>query len=731
MNSSSKKQQNALTNWPNEPSIKDLQNDYKNASEVQEELRANLEHYALIRAGGKALTVKPGKSTTRPKLVRKTNEWKYPALSEPFLNTDRMFEVRPRTFEDGPGAEQNELLLNYQWATKVNKIKLVGDIIRTIVDDGTIVVKSGWKVKKELVKEEQEQPIYASPEQTLVMLEQLVVSGQMSPDEAAAIMENGEQLPIGTEIVEVEVEKLVENHPTYEVCDTSNVLIDPTCEGDIEKAGFVIYEYDTNWAELVSKEYIEDTETGEVSGVYRNLDKVKDKHSGETLYDDFKTDAYNNFKFQDKARKKLRAYEYWGFWDVEDKGVLTPIVATWVNDVLIRLEENPFPHKKLPFSTAQYMPVRKSNHGEPDAAILEDAQEGLGKLIRATHDITAEQAVGQEFIDERLFPGQTQKNAYEKGNTVYITGGIDPKKAIYKKSIEPVPNTVFQMMNMYNADGESLSGTKAFTGGISGNALGDSVGGARSALDAQSKRELDILRRISALFKDMASKTIAMNQAYLEPEQVIRVTNSEFVTIDRDEIAGEYDLIVDVSTPEKDDDKAQKLMTMLQTNQANMDMELQKFFYGQLLKLWKMPDAAKQVEQFQAQPDPMAVQEHEMQMETLRLQQIELQKKIEEADSRIAERVSRAEENELDRINKGAKTERELAMAEYYKSQADKIDQEFVREATGQRRAEHELDKEFDASVKASEQQQARIDKLQELQLKSLGRLNNGKGGLA
>ena len=29
-----------------------------------------------------------------------------------------MFEIRPRTWEDTKAAEQNALLLNYQWSTK-------------------------------------------------------------------------------------------------------------------------------------------------------------------------------------------------------------------------------------------------------------------------------------------------------------------------------------------------------------------------------------------------------------------------------------------------------------------------------------------------------------------------------------------------------------------------------------------------------------------------------------
>ena len=69
----------------------------------------------------------------------------------------------------------------------------------------------------------------------------------------------------------------------------------------------------------------------------------------------------------------------------------------------------------------------------------------------------------------------------------------------------------------------------------------------------------------------MAKLTIAMNQAYLSEEEVIRVTNEEFVTVRRDDLMGDFDLRIDVSTPEKDEDTANKLNMLLQTNAASMD----------------------------------------------------------------------------------------------------------------------------------------------------------------
>ena len=57
-------------------------------------------------------TSKP-RSKVQPKLVRKNSEWRYPSLSEPFLNNAQLFRLRPLSADDVGSAHQNEMLLNY------------------------------------------------------------------------------------------------------------------------------------------------------------------------------------------------------------------------------------------------------------------------------------------------------------------------------------------------------------------------------------------------------------------------------------------------------------------------------------------------------------------------------------------------------------------------------------------------------------------------------------------
>lgn len=699
--------------WKNCPDYADLSADYKAAENGHQEFREKLLEWQKTIDGGDEIKVSGvGKSVARPKLVRKNNEWKYSALEEPLLSTTKLFNVSGATHLDIEAAKQNTSILNYQWNTKIKKTKLINDVVRTIVDEGTVIVKTGWESQYGFVEVEEEVPVYASPEESVAMMQQAVQTGQMPMEQAQAMLETGEPMQVGVEQQLVEKEVLVKNHPTYEVCVTANVVIDPTCDGVVEDALFAIHEYDTSYAELKQEEYSKD-EDGEEVGFYHNLDAIKDDQFKEE-YDPHVTDASNNFEFKDTARKRLRAYEYWGYWDIQGDGDLVSIVATWVGSTLIRLEENPFPHKRIPFSVATYMPVKRSIHGEPDAELLKENQDSIGKMTRAIHDITARQAVGQEFIDENLFPSPSQRNAYEKGNTVYFRSGIDPRQAIYRKDVQQVGNTPFEVISWQANDAAELTGTKPFSG--PGGAKMNGQKQDRDSMDATAKRELGTLRRISDMLVDMARMTVSMNQVFLDETEIVRITDKEFVEIKRDDIQGDFDLRVQVSTPEKDDDQAQKLITLLQTNAASMDPSIVKMHYVKLAELWKMNDLAEAVESYEPQPDPAQQELMQLQIEEQKLKNALAMKQLEDYDSKIHERLSRTEENlKADTAIKQAKAEQALATAEKLKSETDILDQSFLDIQTGLKREQEVEDQEYKLqSDLAKEEQKSLIQKGQD-----------------
>ena len=685
-------EESKLTKWENEPSVTDLEADLLAAKPIHQTHVTNTQKWLSKLAGELHVQPPKGRSQVQPKLIRKQAEWRYASLEEPFLSTADLFDIDPVTEEDYDAAEENQILINYQFNTKIDKVSFINEYVRTAVDEGTVFVQVGWKYEKgeRTLFEE----IELSPTQAQMFVYSEVSKGNMSQEEAIALMQSGE--PIKRTVKRTKT-IVTANHPTLRVCEYDRLIIDPTCEGDLEKAQFIVVPFETSYSELMS------------DGKYKNLDKIfsdegvilQGKMDDSTFYKTVTNQT--GFEFKDKARKKLTAYEYYGYWDIEGKGITKPIKAIWVGSVMISLEELPYPDKKLPFVGVQFMPVRKSIYGEPDGKLIEDNQDILGAVTRGMIDILGRSANGQVLMTKGLLDQANQKK-FEQGDNAFINPGFDPRTSIHMQTFPEIPNSALQMVNIQNQEAESLTGVVAFNTGISGNALGNTATGVRGALDSASKRELGILRRLSAGIEKIGRKIIAMNGEFLEDEEVIRVTNKEFRTIKRDALAGDFDLRVKISTAESDNQKVEKLAFMMQTGQQSMDPEEAKLVRAEIYKLQKMPDLAQKVLSYQPQPDPVREQINQLELEKLDLENQKLRAEIEE-------RHSRAIENQVDVELKQAKTQNELAKASKTNSEKDMTDLAFVRKDLG-----------IDKQERIEEKEHDRLSKLDQI---SLGKLAN------
>jgi len=608
-----------LADWENAPKVADLKADYTEALPAHQLQLAKVRTWTdnLNIEGSAKIAKRTGRSAVAPKLIRKQAEWRYAALSEPFLSTDDVFNVEPITFEDKASAIQNQLVLNNQFNTKIKKNRFIDEFIRAAVDEGTVIVRVGWDYEDKIV--EVEQPIMEE-----IQIQDPMMAAQM----AAQGMPPVEQIQIGTEMVEET--QIIKNCPTLEVCNIDNVLVDPTCKGDLEKAQFLIYSFETDLSDLKK------------DGRYTNLDKIN--VSGNSLLsepDHHSTMEEAVFNFKDKPRQKFVAYEYWGYWDINKTGIVEPIVATYVGDTIIRMESNPFPDKKIPFVMAQMLPKRNSSYGEPDGALLEDNQKIVGAVTRGMIDIMGRSANGQLGIRKDALD-VTNRRKYERGLDYEFNAQVDPRQAFHMGAYPEIPRSAETMIGLQNQEAESLTGVKAFSSGLSGQALGNTATGIRGTLDATSKRELGILRRLATCISEAGRKILAMNAEFLSEEETIRITNDEFVQVRRDDLAGNFDLRLTISTAETDNEKAQELAFMLQTMGNSMDPSMGQMLLEEIAMLRKMPALAKRIKEYQPQPNPLEEERATLEVELLRAQ--------------VANENAKAQENQVDVQLKMAKT---------------------------------------------------------------------------
>lgn len=655
----------ALTDWKNEPKLSDLKADYDEAKSGHDAQVAKIDRWLdnLNITGSAKITTGKNQSSIQPKLIRKHAEWRYSSLSQPFLSTDDLYNADPVSFEDKDSAVQNGLLLNHQFNNQLQKIKFINDYVRTAVDEGTVIVRTGWDFQEDMKKftvpvyemYPSEDPAAARRHQEVgAMAQNDPEQFEMLPEELKEAfnfsMQTG-QLHEAIEVGEEEQEEFTTtvNRPTIEVCDNRNVIVDPTCKGDMTKAEFVIYSFETSKSSL------------EKEGKYTNIDQISTTANSVLSTPDHDSDNDDTFAFKDDARKKFVAYEYWGYYDIDGSGKVKPIVATWVGDVLIRMEENPFPNKKIPFVTVPYLPIRRSIYGEPDGVLIEDNQKIVGAVTRGMVDLLGKSANGQ-MASRKDALDVTNKRKFDAGEDYEFNASSDPRTAFHQHVYPEFPNSASIMLNMQYADADSLTGIKAFNSGITGAALGESTGLGKSALDAAAKREFDILLRLGEGIRQIGLMIASMNGEFLSEEETVRITAEEFVTIRRDQLSENFDLRLTISTPEADEQKAKELAFMLQTLGPQSPPDLRKLILAEIATLRKMPEFARKLAKFEPKPDPLMVKKQELEVALL--------------EAQVANERSKGIENQ-------AKAQLDQAKAKALGSKSDLDDLEYVEKESG------------------------------------------------
>jgi len=656
-----------LTDWANEPSLQTIKGDFDVAKPAQQLqiIRINgWNDLTAVKGKAKPPSVK-GRSSVQPKLIRRQAEWRYSALTEPFLGSNKLFEVSPVTYEDDLGAKQNELVLNWQFRTKMNKVKFIDNFVRATVDEGTSIVRIGWKRVTVTIKEDV--PVYEhypiQDEQQLQMLQQALELQQSNPRQYNEMVDpalkaavdyylESQQPTVAVQsgVQTVEVEKVIENYPTVEVKNPANVFIDPSCQGDLNKALFVVESFETNKAELLKE-----------PNRYKNLDKVNWEGNSPITNPEHETNTPTDFQFKDALRKKVVAYEYWGFYDIAGDGVLVPIVVTWIGDTIIRMETNPFPDEKLPYVVVPYLPIKRELYGEPDAELLEDNQKILGAVSRGMIDLLGRSANGQQgFAKGMLDP--LNRRRYENGQDYEFNPNLTPAAGLIEHKYPELPQSAFMMLNLQNQEAEALTGVKSFGGGISGEAYGDVAAGIRGVLDAASKREMAILRRLAKGMEEIGTKIAAMNAAFLSEEETVRVTNNEFVVVKREDLKGNFDFKVDISTAEVDAAKAEDLGFMLQTIGPKADPSITMEILAEIASLKRMPALAHKLRNYKPEPDPIQQELAQLEVELKKAEIAKVQSEVDLNAAKAEEARANKDMKDLDYVEQetGTKHAREL-----------------------------------------------------------------------
>jgi hypothetical protein len=348
---------------------------------------------------------------------------------------------------------------------------------------------------------------------------------------------------------------------------------------------------------------------------------------------------------KDTARKKIAIIQYWGFYDLNGDGIAEPILAEWAEKekVDLRIEDNPMPSKKIPFFRDVYSARPFSLWGNPLAYFIGDNQKVKTGIVRGIMDNMSLANNGQKFVGRGALDYVNFKRM-RNGERHIIVNKPD---AIQDGSYNDLPSSVFSTLQMINQETEQLSG-------ISGGGPSLPIDGASQDSQGQmtmsQKKMSSIVRGVSGLLSKVFYEWIIMAKTFLDNDQIENMfSGSELEAYQAFKLAEHSNVKLSVGTEVNRNIRINQLNLLLQQSQALGEMapkESYSTLVGEMYELFDMYEEAQKLRDYKPEPDPMAVEQHKMQMAMMQLdlqkkqveiQNLQAQGQLDIANARLAE----------------------------------------------------------------------------------------------
>ena len=645
-----------------------VKSDFKEAQRETDHFITRIEQWRKEYNGKPYGNETKHKSSIVSKDIKKYSSWLQSALIDPFISTPDIVRCYPANPRSTKAAKCAEIVLNTQFCRQFNRFNFMSKAIAVLEVEGTLVVKTGWESAKD------KREVFYNVDTPVSMLGQPLIPeipqenleqiAQQDPQQAQMLQlaskpmldELGRQV-YHHEEVSREEEVFVLNHPTAIVCRNEDIFLDPTCLGNFDEANFIIHRYQT------------DLSTLKADGRYKNLDKIKVKKKAKDLSIHDNYVELTDFEYIDEPRQKILVYEYWGYIDVNGDGIAEPIVMAYVDDIVIRFEDNPYPDKKLPFIVVPYLPKPFQLYGEAQTELLRDNQKIKTAIFRGIIDNMSNSNNGQIAIRKGMLD-EVNKDRMLAGLNFETNG--DPNGAVALGNYNQLPASVFNVLQLLDSESTQLTGVNTFGQNQTSDRIGND-NGSKGILDGGNIRKLQVVKNIAEnLVKPLLRKWLEYSAWLLDYEQVFRLTGGDhFEIIKRDDLYGEIDVDLTISTNEDNAVRTNQLAFLLQTIGPNEDPNIRKMIMAEIMRLHKMPELATRIETYEPEPDPLLVAQQQLMIEKLKAE--------------IAELQANAGKIEQDGILKSAKAQSEGARAAQTKAQTDKINLDFIQQQRGQK----------------------------------------------
>jgi hypothetical protein len=523
-----------------------VRQDIENAKQYQAQFSQKFtEAYKAYHAIIDEIYNAPNRSHFVSSDVMDTIEWIMPSLMRIFMGSNDVVLVKPIEAKDAENAEIHQQLLNYQFTCRMDGFTKLYTWFKDSLIYGTGVVKISWEnfydkvsFRYEELSEEEFMELVNHPNISIEGYDEYTYTEvELDPETGEEVVKSYNAY----KNVKGYVKKLVYSGPWIENIPISSFYIEAGARS-IQEANFVAHRVRR------SMDYLRRMQR---EGIYHNVDKIIPKAEGDddyehTKYADIETESekidVDSFVQETSGRERVWVWECWVKLDIDGDGLLENLLITMVDDVILRIEENPFDHGEPPFEILVPIIDTHKFYGISLTSLILEFQKLKTALFRNIFDNIAFAVNGWYLVSRHANVDLNALQNVGPGDIV-LTDDI----ANFRR-IEPsgVPNYLVTLAEFIEEMKQQRTGLPRIAQGLSPNSLSSSATAITAQMNAGQQR-IELIARIMAETgcKRLFRKMISLNQQFIDQEFVIRVFDKE-LRITPDKLDGTFDLIVNV-----------------------------------------------------------------------------------------------------------------------------------------------------------------------------------------
>ncbi|MEG1798764.1 MAG: hypothetical protein RR214_01140 [Synergistaceae bacterium] len=579
----------------------------KQSNESESGRRSEL--YDLYRARGSGdKGTREHRSRISSSDVMDSIEWMMPSLMKAFCGVSKAISVLPQGKEDIKKAEKMEKLLNWQFMNKCRGFLTMYEWIKAALIYGSAFAKCTWE--NEYVTKGFAEPVLLEPQMKELYddpsVDKIDVYGGITVENIPQTQNmNAMPFTIAPQALEpmrvyrdVRGERRIKIYsgPKVDIVPPEDFLYDTEAKS-IEQMRFAIHRVRRTIAYLREKE---------LEGIYSNIDEVvrvaktqeyqesdeaeSRDASAQSVGAEFAVSTDNQV-----SRVKVFVYEWWGMLDMYGDGRAEPYLVVVCCDKVIRMEKNPYAHGRPPFVALRPILDVFQFLGIGYAEMIGEFQKFKTSVMQQVSDnLSFQNNQMWEVLDGYGVDTKALASPWP-GKIVRASrqGGI---RQITPQSFQ---GHALQLLEFVQSQAEQRSGVTRYNQGLDANSLNKTATGIKAIMGASASR-IELVARIFAEtgVRPLYMMMLSLNQQFIDQDVVVRVFN-EPLEISTDDIAGEFDVTVDIGgATAQEDVEVQQLMTVLGYAGTLMQigvMSPQNVYESvkRIFELWGFKDSSK------------------------------------------------------------------------------------------------------------------------------------------